>query len=572
MNLTMHVLRTDVRRFALPMLLWIGIAAAERIMQGVGPMASRDGLTEELFELGAGLLWLARVGLGGALIAFIVQAYPLVGSSAFWMTRPLPPGVLFGSRLLLVGVLFVGVPALFDAILMTVYRVQPVDIGLVILESAIVAAVAIVLVMVAAGWTRNFARFVVFCASALAVGVVVVNLLLVLALSTDAYGAVLTVVSEGAASIVTRPPDGTGALLAWLVITATGVVLLRVLYRTRSRARSMAIAAVGAVGACVIAVIWPWPLLQAEAPAPGWAEAESTVSIDVRPGTLSFDHAEMRFGEAHRWRTARVRAFLTGLPHGWVATVGLERARLEFEGGEVASSRIRGTTLPRDPGAPHPMHETLQAALDVDVLESPGLFPLAELPILMARESELPPAGTAGMYRGEFKIDLRRVEVASVLPLRPGAAFQEGSFRLVLEDAFLGEGGPRIRLRGSTARSMFQRLPPPTYSFYLRNRTARNAVAGTLQREYLASPWFMALVGTSSWLESVRGFRANAALIRFPLITSFRLPSASAPPAGGDSRNQAWLRDAELVIIRTVPAGSVDRTLEMNGVMVKAPQ
>jgi hypothetical protein len=567
MNLVMHVVRADVRRLAVPMLLWIGLAAADRVMHGVGPLVTPEPSVGELFSFGAGLLLLARIALGAALIAMIVQAYPLVGSTAFWMTRPIPPGVLLGSRLLLVGALFILVPALFDALLMALYRVRPADMGLVLIEGAILAAVASVCVMTAAAWTRTFARFVVLCASALLVLVVAGNLLLVIALSTAPSIATFVALSDGAATLVTRAADPTGGLIAWLAIITTGVLLLRALYRTRSRRRSIAVAVAGALSACLLAILWPWPLLEAEAAAPPWAADPAAVRIQAIPGTLTFDRVGRRVDDAARWYTARVRAYLTGVPAGWVAVVSRERATLAFAGREVSGGPFSASTLPGGAEVPHPMHAALQAALGVNLLESADLYAWPDLPILAVRESDLPAPGTVASYRGDFRIDLRKIEVASVLPLQPGAMFQDGSYRLVLDDVFVSEGGPRLRLRSSTARPVLHASPRPAYSFYLRNPTTRDAVAGTLQQRY-QGPWF-----PGYWLDMPQGFRASAALIRFPSIASARLPSAGAAPAGGeDWRHDAWLAGAELVIIRTVPAGSVDRTLEMPELTVNLPR
>jgi hypothetical protein len=315
----------------------------------------------------------------------------------------------------------------------------------------------------------------------------------------------------------------------------------------------------------VLAFAWPWPLLQAKTAAPGWAANTSTVRIEVRPDTLTLDRIGVRADETARWYAAKVRAYLTGVPAGWVANVRRERARLEFSGEEAFSGPSGGTALPAGPDARHPMHEALLEALDVTLLESTGLYTWPDLAILTARASDLPAPGTVATYRGDFKIDLHRVEIASVLPIQPGATFQDGAFRLVLDDAFISEGGPRIRLRSSTARSIFQRRERPSYSYYLRNTATGDAVAGTLQQEYPGGPWLAGLAGRFFWLGSGRGFWASVALIRFPWIGSGRWSSRDATPAGTDWKSDAWLRSAELVVIRTVPAGTVDRTLEMTG-------
>ncbi len=62
------------------------------------------------------------------LIVRIVQEHPTVGSTAFWMTRPIPPRLLAASKIVLIGAVFVGAPVAGDVVLAIAYSVPPGDL------------------------------------------------------------------------------------------------------------------------------------------------------------------------------------------------------------------------------------------------------------------------------------------------------------------------------------------------------------------------------------------------------------------------------------------------------------
>jgi hypothetical protein len=110
---------------------------------------------------------------------------------------------------------------------------------------------------------------------------------------------------------------------------------------------------------------------------------------------------------------------------------------------------------------------------------------------------------------------------------------------------------------------MFDRRPAPRYSFFLRNRRTSQAVGGQVDpvwsRHHLPNPWRLSAY---SMLPSPFGFFARAQRIVFPSSAIAQLTLPSAPPPGTWD-DDLWLRDAELVIVRSTPAGSVVRSLEL---------
>jgi hypothetical protein len=163
-------------------------------------------------------------------------------------------------------------------------------------------------------------------------------------------------------------------------------------------------------------------------------------------------------------------------------------------------------------------------------------------------------------------VDLDQLTVAAALPLQPGVTHQFRRRRLILDQILAESRAATIRLRHITSTSIFDSEWQPQFSYYLRNRTRSEAVAGDLHGMLNMSGSFpMLALGFSGYShESGSGFSITSQNIRFPpgYAGYYRTPGIDVTPE--------WLSQAELVIILTIPAGSVSRTLEVTNFEIAA--
>ncbi len=125
-----------------------------------------------------------------------------------------------------------------------------------------------------------------------------------------------------------------------------------------------------------------------------------------------------------------------------------------------------------------------------------------------------------------------------------------------------------MRVRTSQATSAIGRHSPPTYTYFLRNRTAGEALAGRWRsRSYPPEPGKF-LVGRYGLLGSPFGFTLAAGHLTFPSTASAQLASALNPDGSYGWTDEKWLQGAELVVVRTVDHGTVRRQLELKGLTV----
>lgn len=235
-----HILRKDLARFWPLWLLLIGFTAAHAWQALMPPDAGYSaiglwGILAIIAVLGSLLLPVAWV----LCVAVVIQEEPLVGSDAFWLTRPYSRGSLVGAKAMAVG-LFVILPLLLhDLFVVQRFGLSGSSAVAVILGKDIELALLLACVAAVAVLTATFARFT---GLALAVLAIYVLLFLQMALPRNADWGLLGSVPFLASML--------GASVCAVVIVANQ-------YRTRDTARSRIIGIAGLLGAGLLLLL-PW--------------------------------------------------------------------------------------------------------------------------------------------------------------------------------------------------------------------------------------------------------------------------------------------------------------------------
>ena len=568
MKLILHLVSADARRFAIPIALWIAVTIGGSIMDGFGPAmtAQQDG--RQMFVMSMLIGWVAATGLGVTLVALVMQQHPAVGSNAWWMTRPVTPRLLLASRFLLLGPVVLGVPAVCDAILMTVHGVSAGQMLRVLIEWAIVGLVALGVVMVAAALTTSLGRFALLIGASLIVVGLALNIAMAIALS-DSHPFQRWGMTAYAGALISKPDDPTALVIAWVVLIVVSLWLLHTLYTRRGRGRAVTIGLAGGVIAVSVAVAWPWPLLHAGPAAPTWAAASGPLRLEGPQQHLYFDNAGLQADSRPRWRTAYARVYVTGVPEGWIATARLRRGTLEFPSTSMTSGPFKFVaTLTSSGPATKAADRALRQLLGVADIVGSDISGDTTMPIVSTLAANVPAGPVEATYYGEFDITLFQFHEAAVVPLRVGASFQDGSHSLVIDDLQSLDRGPALRVRTSRATAALDRRSPPTYSYYLRNRQAGEALGGKLQHWSDLPVPGQFMVGRYGFLGSPFGFSLGSGYLRFPTTVAALFQSSRA--TGGNHRwdDDKWLQGAELVIVKTIDAGTVVRRLELTGLTV----
>jgi hypothetical protein len=569
MSLIPHLLRWDVRRFRVLLAVWVVLVAANTVLEGVWPALAADLATRHTVGLIGNLVWLARLLLIFVLAALVVQAHPLVGSDAFWTTRPIRPGMLLASKLILLAAMMIAIPVAADVALMIAYHVPPNEIAAVAAQNALSWTLWVVLIISAAALTPSLAQF------ALVIGAAIVAAAVSLAalLSITMYRFTSGPPSSGSNDL----PDSTGWLVGTVLIIAAAVSLLVVQYRTRNRVRSIAIGVAGLAIAYVISSAWPWPVLAAKQEIPPWAADGSMLRLSADADTVSIGNDPFGFPqEASDWRMARARVGISGIEPGWSADIGVHEAAVRVDGKVVLTSRVPANPI----GVPTDDAEGVQSAdlvqrsvalrrlLNVERVAGEGVpYDKAQWPIIFfAKEPDIRRvAPTVGAYEGRFRVSLTHHTIEAILPLRRGAVHENGAFHFALDRVELQSGRVSINARELDARSAFDRRPPGRFLVYLRNQRRSEVVEG--------SPYDLR--------NEVSLMRAVPFSAGFGTVDNPGFPPLAVMIMFHDSRNVSgqqvlldsqWLEQAELVIVRSTQVGSVERQLAIPNLPIRLNQ
>lgn len=563
MSQVLHILRKDLRRLRWPLIVWGVILIAQVVLSGVGAAAAGTPFAAAIVlrELSVMLAALQTLMLA-LLVARLVHDEPLVGLNAFWLTRPYSSRALFSAKLLFVAVVLVLAPLVADLATMSMFHAGP---GAQLYAAPTFAASHLTWALglwVVAALTPSLAAFVLTL-----IGVVVGLVVTVLLLISVTFALGLAETSFDGPMI----PDPTPGIISLVVFIAATLVVIVYQYRRRRWPVAAALATAGLVAAGVVPAYWPWPFLQAVPPDPGqWArDAQATqVTIDPR---FSLDVSRDIFepGYAPR-RRIHTLVQLAGMPAQF-ATQGMRVSGMLTlpDGTILRTSQAESFSVPG--GATGgivlttrrtPAHAAM-GGIDIlnDVEER---FAQRQVLLSMSEEEYARLKGQTGRFDATIEFRLFQTRVRGTLPLNSGAASDDGQSRVELVRAQPIEGGYRLVVRYWQVLPLTASRSVPRFEFFLRNRRERSAVAlgretswsGSFAGASRASHVLSAALGNFSFSSSPSGFAVQSEALEFP----WRMQGGYVGPAKLDP---GWFDDAELVVLETVYAGAVTRSVSL---------
>lgn len=245
MNLTWHIVKKDLRALRWPLGLWILLIIAKL---GVGVVLLNANGTE-------GVDWFNKLdGLAKVLAAFefvsfvltaaIIQQDLLVGTTAFWMTRPISGGRLLRAKLVCLGLVFIVAPVLVTLPWWLGCNYGAGEIAWAVAETVAAQAIAVLLGLLWSVVTDGFARFLMWT--------------LVTLFATPMLTAIIAYYASRHGGPFQPELVATRFLLVLLLSTGGIFVVVAHQFLTRNIGRSIAIIA-GTVGLIVLTgAFWPW--------------------------------------------------------------------------------------------------------------------------------------------------------------------------------------------------------------------------------------------------------------------------------------------------------------------------
>ncbi len=558
MALTRHMLRKDFRAERWLLLGWILFSMIEAVNRVLTPRLQMDTRYSGTASMWGLLLWLADWLFLLAFVAHHIQAEPLVGTTAFWLTRPVPRRALFVSKL--AGLcLFVTLPGLVVEIgLLAVFHVPVGIMVAALIQQALNSMLLMLVLAFAASVTSSTIRLLQLVIGTL-IGLVVLGL-------------VLALVFADIPDLEPIEPRGmldpTSQVIALVFLMLGLAIALGYHYASRRRAIAVLLFVVAFFAADAAGEHWPrrWSLFGG-APTidASWARDPTVSRLRLASDDRLYAQSLTRPGRQAELMLKVVAApvVLDALPTDYTVSPFTREARLEFDDGRVIHSERGYGQRVRVSAA------TARMLPRADVFTVPSRYD--EWPVLMRVPQEVfqEDGRRPGRYTGTFDFIVTRHVALAVLPVAVGAGYVDGPRSVTIADTVYRLNRCSVTLGVSTVMTWTSQLSDPKLVTHFRRRD--DGLALHDNPDFEAAAWANTnsapvrmqagvggMGGVSFWIGST--FLPNPFQLTYQIIAPTNPvavdPSKTSP--SGPACDQM-----EMVVERTTYAGRLTRMLEI---------
>jgi hypothetical protein len=532
MHLLWHQLKKDLLRTRLLVGLWLFFSLLRFALAGASTNPSDVAQQMLLSMLGVFTSLLGSL-LVMILVPLVIQQEPLVGTTAFWLTRPISRRLLLAEKsLFLLGLILL--PLLVQSVVMLANGVTLRDTFLAAPEFIMGELAWFLTMAMFAVLTQGFGRYVIACAIYLVFLLVCLYLFQVFHLLNG--------------SLFLNDPPSMAASRGFIsglvtILFAAAVILCQFFWRRFRLALILAV--VGLVAASLVSQLWPWnlfrppPLIQ---PDPAFSDAAITLKPD---GAINAsEQVNFRGSEPDKQYTGNFDA--AGLAPGYL----LKPVRFDVTLETTTGTRI--ATLP--PGLMFYGGTQVNADLLRPII---GDIPVVNLSPRMISTWSLftVPNATYQRYahapaKLSMQAELQALKyVASTeLPVKKGAEFRRGSYREQITDVLHEADGVDVLLQVQDVRLNYHLRPDQDVNAALQmNRSDVVYLLVNRKRKE-------AIMQKQDTNMNFLNFNVSEALQHTPKRISFGPDSNSSDSSWTFPKiDDAWLSDAELIRIELRP-------------------
>ncbi len=548
MNLILHIVRKDFRHLRFYLAGWFALVILRAAVIGYGPLDPSiwNFSSFKYYEV---LAWFPQICLLAIMIARLVQDDSLVGSTAFWLDRPITGRQLLLGKLSFLGLAVILPLFIVELLLLGFHGVTLPDVFRSIPQILAYELLLISVLLMLAAVTRKL------------VHVALLGLLGPIAwmlFYNFSRGLFFRHVDLGDSFGISL---ATSREIAFLLshLAVAGLVVSHQ-YLTRRTVKSATLACSGLLAIGLFTVIWNWDFVAS-------AQRLDRRVVDPEQMTAQIEKKSLRFFRRVRSQPLKRSTVLNGnialdgLPPGVLAVPEQVISQVSFGSTEETFSSRHGHPYAYEGDGfwwriNHPpiLHEEraniLSDALGgIDFLDG-GRRPILEyLPEVLSIDegSYDHHGGTQSDLTVKVGFLVQRNDIAT-FPLEHGARYDRGSDHVEILRVTKNKNSLRIELKESRHRLIQDRMKSRWY--LLRNRAKRQAVLseGSVAFAILTPP---------------------LAPLSFPMLgvshssLYFLLPSTDPPVERG------WFEDAELVRIETRNLGRFSKTIRLESLILK---
>jgi hypothetical protein len=544
-----HLFKNDLRRSRILLGAWALLIAAQC------PLASwnvnpGDQAMKGAYVTISLLIPLFQVLMLVVIVPHVVQEEPLVGTTAFWFTRPISRSTLLKEKALF-GALLIGLPLVVEVCVLAANGVAARDLGLAVPEIMLEQFVTIASIATLAALTPSFGKFAI-------AGVVILFVSILVSTTVSLVG-----LYHGPAAILAKISDfalmKSRTIANHLVLAIGAGSVLVSQYLTRRTGRSVVLAVLVVALSVTTANFWPWTFLR-RGPAADAGERFDPAALTLSlVESNSYDMGSFR-GTATKERVIRAAIATSGLPAGYLALPKAARPQLTLlDGTKIDSHAPEDTMAPAYIPGIAPLEVALGGVPIVNSVPSDG----PEMPILAMSGDAFREHSTQPLrLTADLDMVVSKYVVVAEMPVVRGSRFDRGSEHLVLTDILHDGTGVDIMAEHRDVSLLFDGAskPPNPMSFTLNSGDTVYLLCNEKRHQ--------AIIQKQEAQVGFWGPSANyGPLEHQSLEFSFGPSGTFLTPDLTD----AWLADAKLVRLQLVPVGSFSKRLVYERFKLEGP-
>lgn len=535
-----HILRKDLRHVRLLFSVWLLLLLAQSATVGSGFSAAPDDfVAQAAYAIIRIALPLLQALVVVVLVPLLIQDEPLVGTTAFWFTRPIARGQLLAAKAVFIVAFLVIPPLVLEAMVFAANGIGAKDTLLALPEVLFGSLNFIVFLASLAVLTRTFAKFVLWLA-------VIYTCLLAFSIGSQIW--TMTSNFDGFLHSARNPTLMTSrAIASGLVSIAGGLAVVIHQYLTRRTRASLVILLVTLVASLCVQTWWSRDFLR-QNPPPAPADLIPPSSVHLRLES-HFRTQRQNFNPRSTLRTTvGVALDAEDVPAGIQLFTGGIDSALTFTDGTTLREGRRDTFDRLPSWWPSVLSVSLGG---VPVVNATATDKRVDAPILTLTASELnvrkqmPAELQAEVFLTAFKL-----EEFGALPLAIGAKTAKGSMSFEVASVLKQSGGCEVILRQRRVNLWSTRSPrfaddETTPVFLLVNRRRNEAVLPDRR------------TAADAGIENTFGVTSRLANVPLNLVFSGTLRDKTVAVI-----DEQWMTEAELVILKPVVLGTLTRPLQ----------
>ena len=554
MTTVLHLVWHDVRALRLPLVAWLALLLAQAAVMAVGPGLVDPEGPARIPVLLAGMLAGARLAFTILLSVLLVQGDSPVGTTAFWLTRPIQPAAMAASKALSAALLLVVPPAVVGWVLFTTLELPQADVLSGVWQLVLEQAMTVGLSAMGAAITATIPQFAV-------VAVAAVFIIGTLTSEARPYVRGLAALTLGGAA---------SPLARWALVTVLGTVAVLLYQYSRRRVVTAAAAVTVVLVVGVLSALTAGVPFDTVPPAPLRAGIldPASIALDVDPEAVRVERGSTndQQGRQTRYRYAGAILRASGVPPAvvlqpWsIASTWHPGNAPAIQWQRQARAAYRRSVQRDTDDDEQPLESIAQALGRVELLRPVRSEPSAfHTTFLSLPEAEVSPLSSAqGPLDATVTLRAWRYRVVDAVPLAAGNSVLARLGRMTVRAV----GRSRNEVLVDVRSVYLQRLMWTSLDLF------GSGGVGSAERLAIRNPSRRQaiLLGTESSRQLQ--YSLMSGLVSQQLLTGVRRMRFVIPLADEDRvrLDDEWLAGAELVVLQPEDLGVFTRPLRVEWV------